>query len=350
MKFRWSTNQRIGFAVLVGLCASVIMGMWFYNKHTLGKEFESRGLERTRYGFRDAVNKGNVEVVKLYLADGFSPDTRYYRSEQPILLAAAAANRLEVLRALIEEGAKVNAADAGGYQAIHLAAAEAHSEVLRELFKAGADPNALGKPTREGGAFVPIYHAAAASPWDISLSERERIGETKDRIETVKALLEHGARVNEYDRRPNGLDGPLHRAAQNGFDETVKLLLAHGAEVERVAGWDSTPLMMAASGGRARTVEILLAAGAQPNTRTQRGTALLLASHVCPEALQFLAPVQRCVETVRILLAAGADPRLTNAEGQTAYDVARDPAIVRLLKTMRSQDFKGWESLKPLVS
>ncbi len=273
-------------------------------------EFESRGLERTYMGYLVAVRQGDLAAVKLFLADGFSPNARY---EEPILVISAQDNQLEVLQALIQAGADVNAAGGGGFQAIHVAAWHARVDIVRELLKAGADPNAYGDPTDEGGAFVPLYEACTRT--------LDGSAETAERIETVKVLLEHGARVNVY--HPRGGRGPLHVASLYGFDGVLRLLLENHAEIEHEDGFGDTPLMAAAVAGQPKAVTVLLAGGAQVNHRTQRGTALLLASE------------HGYAEVVRLLLKAGADPKLTNAAGKTAYNVARKPEVVRLLRAAR---------------
>lgn len=276
-------------------------------------EFESRGLERNDFGFYKAVKKGDLAAVELFLSDGFSPNARHGRGEEPILLIPVGANRLDVFRALVDAGADVRAADRLGWQAIHLAARDANVEILKELLRAGADPNAYGYPETEGGAFVPIDEACVGT-------SGLRTAETKERIETVRVLLQHGAKVNVYNPHISNGAGPLYQAALRGFNVIVQLLLEHGAEFEVEDNSGTTPLMGASYIGNAKTAEILLSAGAQPNHRSRRGTALLLA-------------VKRGrIDVVRLLLNAGADPKLTNAEGKSAYDFARDPEIIRLLR------------------
>ena len=130
--------------------------------------------------------------------------------------------QLEVLRILIKAGADVHAADLAGFQAIHVAAGHAHPELVRELLKAGADPNAPGRPEYDE-AFVPLYDAVIFSP-------KPQPSETKERTETARILLEYGAHVNAY--HPVRGDGPLQWAADSGLEVVVSLLLQRGAEIE----------------------------------------------------------------------------------------------------------------------
>ncbi len=47
----------------------------------------------------------------------------------------------KTVRLLVEKGVDVNAADVGGYTALHLAVTEKRLEIVRELIKSGADVN-----------------------------------------------------------------------------------------------------------------------------------------------------------------------------------------------------------------
>lgn len=81
----------------------------------------------------------------------------------------------------------------------------------------------------------------------------------------VKALLDHGAKVNK--------DGwsPLHYAAANGNEKIVKMLLDKDAFVDAVSPNATTPLMMAARGGHIYAVKLIYDAGADPTIKNQRG-------------------------------------------------------------------------------
>ncbi len=159
-------------------------------------------------------------------------------TESPIA-DAARGDDIEAVRALIADGADVNAAHGDGMTGLHWAALNGNGEMARLLIDAGATLEAatrLGAHTRlhvaakEGhGGIVEILVAAGADP---------------------AAATETGAT-------------PLHFAGASGDARAVTVLLDHGAAVDaREPEWGQTPLMFAAALGRTEAVVALLAAGA----------------------------------------------------------------------------------------
>ena len=159
---------------------------------------------------------------------------------------AAMDGDIEAVRALLTEGADVNAPQGDGMTALHWAAEAGDVEMVGMLLYAGAN---LQGVTRLG-AYTPLHLASKAG---------------KDRV--VARLLEAGADPSAY--TTTGDVTPLHFAAASGSVATVKALLDHGAEVdvtESVRG--QTPLMLAAGRNRVPVVQLLLDQGADPSTLT----------------------------------------------------------------------------------
>lgn len=150
----------------------------------------------------------------------------------------------------------------------------------------------------------------------------------------------------------------------------LSLSLATHAETSAM----NTPLLDAARHGDAPAVRQLLDRGALPDTRNDQGqTALLVATHanqvevakVLIEAgvdvdhlnrLHWTALLEavilgdggpRYVEIVRRLLAAGADPRITDKEGVTALEHARQRGYREVVTLLEQWNLAPRQAIGP---
>ena len=165
---------------------------------------------------------------------------------QAVVAEAAQQGDEVMVRAALEQGADVNAAQGDGMTALHWAGLRDDADVARMLLAAGADVNAT---TRLNG-HTPLLLAAE-----------------EGRAVVLTPLLQAGADVNA--RTANGTSA-LMFAAGAGNLEAVNTLLTHGAEVnasEFVMGL--TPAAFAAAAGRATVVLALAKHGADVNAPTK---------------------------------------------------------------------------------
>ncbi|WP_425386623.1 ankyrin repeat domain-containing protein [Wolbachia endosymbiont (group A) of Barypeithes pellucidus] len=127
-----------------------------------------------------------------------------------LLHKAVRGNFIEIVSALIEKGANVNAIDTVENTPLLVAVERGYIEIVNTLIEKGADVNV------EGGfhSSTPLYCAIE-----------------RNNAEIVKSLVEKGADVNAVDLFSQCT--PLHYAARHGSAEIVKFLVEKGADVTR---------------------------------------------------------------------------------------------------------------------
>ena len=160
---------------------------------------------------------------------------------------AASRGDLDTVKALLKDGADVNAAMGDGMTALHWAAERGDVQMTNTLLYAGANAAAVTRV----GQYTPLHIAA-------------RTGNAA----VVTALLASNADANAR-TSPSGATA-LHLAATSGNPETITALLDKGAEVNaREPEWEQTPLIFAAAAGRTEAVKVLLARGADANVQSK---------------------------------------------------------------------------------
>jgi ankyrin repeat protein len=207
----------------------------------------------------------------------------------------------EMVEALLRVGVNVNATDVYGDTALTLAAANGDGALISSLLAAGA---AAG--TKRWNGETALMLAAGAGS-----------------LEGVKALIEHGADVNEAEPRLG--QTPLMWAAAEGHGDVVQGLLAAGANVNLPSSSGSTPVAFASAKGDVRSIETLLAAGADPNQAMPSGTRPLM-----------IALSNRHADAALALLAGGAradagDDRTGSTPLHVAAQSGSLPAVKALL-------------------
>lgn len=270
-----------------------------------------------------AVSLGRADIVQVLLEYGADAD-KPSRGRTPLETAAASGE------CLIAELLLANGATTAGSDAIHVAAAAGHNDVLKLL---------LGKPASASPA---SSSSASFSSSFTSVDAAGRDGKTPLRLaaeagrrDAVKALLAAGARADAR----CGTDGAtaLHAAARRGDEAVARLLLSHGvagtATVRDVAG--KTAFEIAAEEGHGGRIldflglgEAILAAARKGEVRSVRRAADGGASVEGRDAHGW-TPLMRAAfkgraDTVRDLIDSGADIDAADAEGYTALHCAAE--------------------------
>ena len=273
-------------------------------------------------------------------------------TRRPPIVQAAKSGDKAALRALLQKGADVNAADADGSTALLWASYSDETESAGVLIRAGAKVNAatdlgvtpLWAASQNGSApMVRMLLASGANPnaallhGETPLMVAARSGYT----EVVNLLLARRADVNA--RGPRKQTALMWAVAQK-YPEVVKLLVAHGADVHaRTAAWNEvmavpphgylpynraiphgsdTALMFAARMGDLESAKLLVDSGANVNDRDAWGiSATVLAAH------------SGFRDFVEYLLAKGADPNASDAGFTVLHEaiMRRDEAMARAL-------------------
>ncbi len=153
---------------------------------------------------------------------------------------AAMRGDIERVRALLQQGADVNAAQGDGMTALHWAGLNGNVALADLLVRAGASTSAVTR----NGAYTALHLASRSGHADV-----------------VEALLKAGS--DPAPKTTTGAVTPLHFAAAAGSVESVAALLDHGADVDvRESVRGQTPLMFAVAAGRIDAVRLLLRRGA----------------------------------------------------------------------------------------
>jgi ankyrin repeat protein len=164
------------------------------------------------------------------IAAGHADEVSLMLEATPALASASAdvgATRSEAATYYLDE---INHYVYAGDTALHVAAAAHSPDVVRALLEAGADVNAKN---RRGAQ--PLHYAADGIPGSDAWSPVAQ-------ADVVVALIDAGADPNAADN--NGV-APLHRAVRTRCGSAVKALLEEGADMTLKNKSGSTPLKLA---------------------------------------------------------------------------------------------------------
>ena len=225
------------------------------------------------------ASRGNADGVRIVLAKGADINIKASNKSAPLHFAALG-RRVEVLRLLVERKADLESRDEQGRTPLVVAAREmAGPDVVRTLLDLGAridstdrfGDTALSLAAWRGSADVVSLLLERNSPLPISTGKGRQILEfavSTGLADLFSRMAEKGADLNLEIGNSATL---LHAAAEGGSVRILEILLGKGLDINRRDdnGW--TPLHFAADMGRAPAIELLMSRGADAKARTVMG-------------------------------------------------------------------------------
>ena len=254
----------------------------------------------------DAVRAGDTTSVRALLGQG--ADVNAAEPDGTTALHwASYRDDVATVDLLLSAGADVDASNRYGVRPLSLASEGGYAETLASLLDAGADPSLMT------GGVPPVMSAA-------------RTGN----VEAVTVLARHGADVNASEtlrgqtalmwaaaenhpavtRTLIDLGANLHARSDGGGFERAQALESVQLNLQKIAE-GFTPLLFAARQGALGTTRVLVSAGADVNETAPRGSNALL-----------IAITNHHYELAAVLVDSGADPGATDKGGSTALHAA----------------------------
>ncbi len=225
-----------------------------------------------------AVKNGSQQMVEMLLGAGSDVNTSAAAGTPLHKAVWFRSDDLEMMRLLINKGAKVNSTVANNITPLHMAAHWGNSDCVKLLIQHGAKVDA--KTSRRG--YQPIHLAAAVGMARYSFTfedfEAEEEGRYGNHEDVVRVLVEHGADVKN---QATGGVAPLHmtsystaflslRRRATVSSHNAKLsrmmgeLVSHGADINVKTNRGHTPWSLAVFFENVELAEMLVMHGAAP--------------------------------------------------------------------------------------
>jgi ankyrin repeat protein len=273
------------------------------------------------------------------------------------LIFAAANNRVDVIRLLTKRGAKVDHAtkviDLPTQDAVDRAAERRRDAVLDEFRKA--------VPESERAAWRPTPRQVqdamrAAREVQESPARVDRGGDETDYQQTAgEAVAGYSASVGTQ----GGLTALLH-AARQGHRDAVFALVDAGADINKVSGDHTSPLLIATLNGHFDLALEMLKRGADPNLASDNGVVPLFAAINLQWAPRARYPQPRAhdqqvatyLDVMKAFLDAGADPnaRVTRHPWFTSFNFCCAENMAGATAFWRAAYGTDVEAMKLLIS
>ena len=294
-----------------------------------------------------AVTKSNIILVTLLLDQNVDINCMTVDRLTPLHIAVDKGDEA-IIQKLLSQKADPNLKDALGNISLHLAV-QLKRETKPRLIKGGTSNR---NASAESYQSLSLQTVQAIIEHGANVNAMNNRGQTPlwfacydGQINLVKILLEAGADPTKTD---NNSDSSLHSVMYGCCSaECAQKVIDHGAHVNAANKDGATPFLIACSKAQAELVKLLLKAKADPNiTDTDGDTSLhaAIAADCSEEIIQeiidhgaeinavnkrgrtalLLSCFYRQMDSVKVLLEVGADPTISDEEGFSCLQAAVD--------------------------
>jgi ankyrin repeat protein len=269
----------------------------------------------------EAAQAGDMAKVQKALQQGADIDHKSDLGGDTALTYAARYGHIDIVRLLLDKGAKIDAKNNYGQTALAQSAEHGNIEIVRLLLEKGASIEAGDKYGK-----TPLGESVEKAHFDVARALLDKGAKGKDSLllslaggfvfsgietEGVKFLLANGADIDARDEHSNT---PLILAVEGNKVEIVKVLLERGAAIDARDEHGHTPLIRAVDlNNNIEVAKLLLERGADVNIQDEFGRTAIM-----------IAVEESNLASVKLLLAGGANLSIVNAIGRTPLRIATE--------------------------
>ena len=257
-----------------------------------------------------ACSQGNENAISVLLIAEADPNIVDADGDTCLHNAVLQGCSKDVLQAMVDHSANVNAKNRENQTALLLACKERKTDIINILLNAGADPNIADTDDNKC-----LYYVARnyfnKDLFGVNTAKQENqtgllLADEKRNIDIIDTLLKEGADPNIPDTDGNTY---FHYAVDKKCPkEFLQAITGHCTDINATNQENETALLLACVHGEYSKICVLLEAGADPNIANKNGNA----------CIHYAAHDDFSKEVLQAILDQGADVNAENHQNQTA--------------------------------